>query len=154
MMKRSVLIALGFTALVGCSHTFGPADAAAIRQVISDQQIAWNKGDLKGYMEGYVKSDKLVFTSGGRVRRGWKVTYEKYKKSYQDAGAMGKVTFSNLHIEPLGSDAAVVLGRWEVSGSSKASKGVFTVVFVRRSEGWRVIHDHTSVIAGPAAKPK
>jgi ketosteroid isomerase-like protein len=39
-----------------------------------------------------------------------------------------------------------VLGRWKLAGP-QAAAGVFSVVLEHRPEGWRIIHDHTSVDA-------
>jgi ketosteroid isomerase-like protein len=47
-------------------------------------------------------------------------------------------------ITPLGADGAVVLGTWDLTESPHDGRGVFSVVFERRPEGWRIVHDHTS----------
>ena len=56
---------------------------------------------------------------------------------------MGRLGFEILGVQPVGADGAVVLGRWQLDGPA-AGSGIFSVVVERRSEGWRVIHDHTS----------
>jgi ketosteroid isomerase-like protein len=125
-------------------------DRSAILAVLDDQVAAWNKGDLAGYMNGYAKSDELVFTSGGKVRKGWQVTHDTYLKKYaQDKTAMGTLKFEVLGVQSLGADGAVVLGNWILTGSPSDGRGVFSVVLERRPEGWRVIHDHTSLSAPP-----
>ncbi|MCM2316426.1 MAG: DUF4440 domain-containing protein [Thermoanaerobaculia bacterium] len=117
----------------------------AITSLITAQAEAWNRGDLEGFMDGYLRSDELVFTSGSRIRRGWQVTFDAYKKRYGTAKeTMGKLTFSKLEVHMLGEDAAWVLGRWDLAGPTEASGGIFTLV-MRRVEGkWLVVHDHTS----------
>src|SRR5262245_59856048 len=55
----------------------------AITKVLDDQVVAWNKGDLEGFMAGYWKSDDLTFFSGKDVTKGWDATLERYKKRYQ-----------------------------------------------------------------------
>src|SRR6516162_2267178 len=63
----------------------------AIRKVLEDQAAAWNKGDLEGFMAGYLKSDELTFFSGGKVTKGWQATLDNYRKRYQgDGKEMGK----------------------------------------------------------------
>ena len=54
------------------------ADRDAIRALLDDQKNAWNEGDLEGYMGGYHDSPEIVFTSGGRVRRGYQQSLEAY----------------------------------------------------------------------------
>ena len=58
----------------------------AIRQVLDDQVVAWNKGDLPGFMEGYWQSPDLRFYSGKDVTSGWQATLDRYRKRYQGEG--------------------------------------------------------------------
>ena len=58
---------------------------------------------------------------------------------------MGKLKFSELDITMLGRDAAVVRGRWELTLSDgKKPGGLYTLLFRRFKDGWKIIHDHTS----------
>ena len=117
----------------------------AIRGVLDAQVAAWNRGDLAGFMEGYWKSPDLTFSSGGDQTRGWQATLDRYRKRYQGEGReMGKLSFSGVVIEPLGPDGAFVRGRWQLVRSKDKPGGIFTLVFRRLPEGWRIVHDHTS----------
>src|SRR5205823_6623265 len=121
------------------------APKEAIRKVLDDQALAWNKGDLEGFMAGYWKSPDLTFTYGGDTLRGWQATLERYKKRYQSEGQeMGKLQFSELEIEPLGPDSAFVRGRWQLERTKDKPGGRFTLIFRKLPEGWRIVHDHTS----------
>lgn len=127
---------------------FEEGDRAAITAVIDRQTAAWNRGDLAGYMDGYARTDALIFTSGGNVRRGWQRAFDHYQKRYAtDPAAMGTLALTIDAIDAVGSDGAVVLGRWDLTGSAASGRGVFSLVLERRAEGWRIIHDHTS--SGP-----
>jgi beta-aspartyl-peptidase (threonine type) len=122
-----------------------PTPHDAIRQILDAQAVAWNKGDLDGFMTGYWKSPNLTFTSGKDTVRGWQGTLERYKKRYQSEGQeMGKLTFSEIEIEPLGPDSAFVRGRWQLERSQDKPGGRFTLIFRKLPEGWRIVHDHTS----------
>jgi beta-aspartyl-peptidase (threonine type) len=124
----------------------------AVRQILDDQAAAWNKGDLKGFMGGYWKSEKLTFFSGDKIEHGWQATYERYQKRYQAEGReMGKLTFSELDIQLLGDNSAWVRGRWKLVTSKETPGGLFTLIFKKFPEGWRIVHDHTS--AGPVQNP-
>ena len=64
------------------------ADAGEdIKAVLFAQQAAWNRGDLDGFMAGYVRSDELRFASGGTITYGWQTTLERYRKHYPDKTA-------------------------------------------------------------------
>jgi beta-aspartyl-peptidase (threonine type) len=116
----------------------------AIRRVIDQQQRAWNEGSIERFMDHYLKSDELTFSSGGKTTRGWKATRDRYMARYPDRSAMGTVTFSEIEPFPLGDDAAFVLGRWKLDRSTEPMAGNFTLVFRNTEEGWKIVHDHTS----------
>ncbi len=115
-----------------------------IRALLAGQKQAWNRHDVEGYMSWYWKSDSLLFTSGGKVQRGWQATYEKYMKSYDTGEKMGTLSFSDLEINILSPASAWVFGRWELKRAKDNPKGVFTLILKKFPEGWRIIHDHTS----------
>lgn len=117
---------------------------AAIRKVMDEQIIAWNRGDVEGFMQGYWKSEQLIFVSGDNVRRGWQVVTDNYKKSYNTREKMGVLSFTDLEITILSKDSATVLGRWKVQAQPNDAQGRFTLIFRKFKEGWRIVHDHTS----------
>ncbi len=126
--------------------TSGGETEAAIRAELSAQVLAWNGGDLKGYMQGYWHSPQLTFFGGRHESAGWEAAYQRYRAAYQGKDKdMGKLEFSKLRVEVLAPDAAFVRGVWQLTmkdGSKR--KGLFTVVLKRFDEGWRIIHDHSS----------
>ena len=133
--------------LVALGQSTGAATKeAAIRKVLESQVDAWNRHDLDGFMAGYWNSPDLTFFSGATETQGWQATLERYRKKYQAPGSeMGKLEFSDLQVELLGSQGAFVRGRWRLTLSDgKQPHGLFTLVFREFPEGWRVIHDHTS----------
>ncbi len=127
------------------------AEKKAIQQVLDDQDAAWNRKDLEGFMAGYWKSPDLRFYSGGDVRRGWDETLDRYRKRYQAEGKekMGTLTFSDLEIEVLGPDVAFARGRWQLVMEKEKPGGLFTLLLKKLPEGWRIVHDHTSVPEKP-----
>jgi len=117
---------------------------AQIRSVLRAQQDAWNRGDIDAFMNGYARSRSTIFVSEDTVRRGWETVRDRYRKKYSDRAKMGLLTFSDLEITTLGSDAAVALGRWKLKRAQDQPHGRFTLIFRRLPEGWRIVHDHTS----------
>lgn len=149
--SSALLVTALVTALAGCgAGSFSKKDDSAIRNLLGAQQQAWNSGDLDGYMAGYLKSDELVFTSGGLVRKGWEETYAKYKERYGTSReTMGTLVFDIMSIQALGGGGAVVLGRWKLTDTPEPGEGIFTVALRRTGKGWRIVHDHTSTFSQP-----
>ena len=122
-------------------------DRAAMEDFLTRQQAAWNRGDLDAFVEGYWHSSDLTFSGVNGTVRGYDGVLDRYKKAYADRDAMGQLQFSGVEFRFLGSDAALVLGHWHLTRSKGDIGGVFSLVFQRFPEGWRIIHDHTSTVA-------
>ena len=129
------------------------ADHDAIFAVLTAQQTAWNRGDVDAFLEGYWRSPELTFSGTTGVARGWDGVQARYKKSYPDRAAMGQLDFSGLEFRFLGPDAALVLGKWHLKREKDDIGGVFSLVWQRFPEGWKIVHDHTSAVEPPKAKP-
>lgn len=128
-------------------------DRAAINAVLQAQQAAWNRGDVDAFLVGYWQSPDLTFSGSNGVSRGWDGVLARYKKNYPNREAMGELTFSELESRFLGPDAALVLGRWHLKRDMGDIGGVFTLVWQRFPEGWKIIHDHTSTVSFPQPNP-
>jgi ketosteroid isomerase-like protein len=132
------------------SPGLGQADeegsAEAVRAVLDRQVADWNKGDLDGFLAGYWNSPKVVFQSGGQRYDGWEAMRDRYRRRYQAEGrAMGRLAFSGLDVEPMGPEAVLARGRWQLTMPDGSTPGgLFTVVFRKFPEGWKIVHDHTS----------
>ena len=118
--------------------------SAEIQSVMNAQVLAWNAGDIEGFMKGYWNSDRMKFVSGDNVSRGWQAALERYKKNYDSKAKMGVLTFSDLEVSVLSKDSAVVLGSWSLARKKDNPKGKFTLIFRKFKDGWKIIHDHTS----------
>jgi len=114
-----------------------------IQTVIDRQKILWNEGNIEGFMGFYWKSEKFTFQSGNQRLHGWDALLSRYKKSYSGEN-MGVLDFTDIEIKVLSSDFAYVLGRWKLKLEDTVIEGLFTIIFQRMREGWRIIHDHTS----------
>ncbi|MGB7283224.1 MAG: nuclear transport factor 2 family protein [Candidatus Acidiferrum sp.] len=124
------------------------ADKAAIQAVLNAQQAAWNRGDVDAFLTGYWHSPELTFSGSGGISRGWDGVLARYKKNYPDRAAMGQLDFSELEFRFLGPSAALVLGHWHLKRDKGDIGGVFSLVWQRFPQGWKIIHDHTSAVSG------
>jgi hypothetical protein len=133
--------------------TFSKRDETAILGVLTAQVGAWNRGDLDGFMDGYWRDDKLTFTAGDEVERGWDKTRDRYIKRYKSEGKkMGRLSFSDHEIEGLTPEQALVRGRYLLNRNDELQTGRFTLTFRKFPEGWKITSDHTSAAEKPAEK--
>jgi ketosteroid isomerase-like protein len=152
MLRHSIQLVLFLVLGVGVCVAQGLSAAqihiiqTEVESVLRAQQDAWNRHDLRQFMSGYWNSPQLTFFSGAKEHDGWQATLDRYIATYSSPGhEMGKLEFSNLRIEPLGADAAFVRGSWQLTmPDGKTPHGLFTLVFRRFDDGWKIIHDHTS----------
>lgn len=120
---------------------FTPDDAAAIRAVMAAQEMAWDRADIEGFMQGY--ADTVCFLSPrGRTCGRTEVT-ANYKRSYPDASAMGDLSFGIGEVVPAGADHAWMTGTWRLVRSRDTLSGAFSLLWVKQAQGWRIARDHT-----------
>lgn len=119
-------------------------DEDSVRTVLTSQVIAWNNGDIDGYMRGYWNSDETIFVSGGVVVRGYNQVLSRYKKNYNSGEKMGTLLFDELDVRMITDSTAVAIGRWELTRMNDRPWGRFTLILEKKPEGWRIVHDHTS----------
>jgi hypothetical protein len=89
-----------------------------IMKVLAAQQKCWNAGDIECYMNGYWKSDSLMFIGKNGITYGWNNTLERYKKSYPGKAAMGELSFKIISLNILSDESAFIIGEWKVSRES------------------------------------
>jgi ketosteroid isomerase-like protein len=136
-----LFLLLSLTMIASAQNSKAQTD---IRKVMDEQAVAWNRGDVEGFMQGYWKSEQMVFVSGNNVARGWQAALDRYKKNYDSKAKMGTLSFNDLEITVLSKDSAVVLGSWALKRAGDNPGGKFTLIFRKFKDGWKIIHDHTS----------
>lgn len=148
-MKTHLLLLLFlFTAFAGYAqpskNAYIQKDKKAILQLLEDQRTAWNKADLKGYMQGYWISDSLVFVGKNGPKYGWQTALDNYKKAYPDKAAMGFLTFGIKEVRMIGPHNAFVLGAWHLKREKDEPQGFFTLLLQKIAGEWKVVADHSS----------
>jgi len=127
------------------NQAFTSNDHQLIHELIFKQQESWNKGDLPGFMQGYINSDSLLFISKNGIRKGFNATLSAYQKAYPTDSAMGTLTFKLDRIAPIenGSQSAMACGKWNLGGTAKPAEGYFSLLLKRSGDDWKIIADHT-----------
>jgi uncharacterized protein (TIGR02246 family) len=128
------------------------ADETAIRAVIAGQAMAWNRGDIAAFMQGYEDSPQTTFVGVDAVRKGYQPILERYRKTYATRAQMGTLSFSNIEVRLLAgscgaADYAVVTGNFHLArkqkGKSARDSGIFSLVWHKGPGGWKIVLDHT-----------
>jgi ketosteroid isomerase-like protein len=143
MKKPISLLLLVSLISVAASLSASPEANTEILAVLNTQVAAWNRGDIDGFMDGYVRSDKLEFVSGGKITRGWQTVRDRYHRKYDNAAKMGRLTFSDIQYNSLNAKHVIVLGRWSLRRKNDNPHGSFELIFRLTPAGWRIVHDHT-----------
>ncbi len=132
------------------THAAAPdTEKTAILTVIEQMQSAWNRGDFRGYMQGF-KNPDVVFVSGGRFQNGWQGTLDHYVRDYGSAPeARGQLRFYDIRIELLAPDAAQLISRYELLRPQHPQYGINTRLMRKVNGRWVIALNHVSSTETP-----
>lgn len=116
----------------------------AIRELLGKQEKAWNQGDINAFMEGYWKSDSLLFVGSKGPVYGWEGAKKRYEEAYPSKAIMGKLSFTLIRFKAMGEQHYQVLGKFHLSRAVGDAEGFFTLIFQQIDGKWLIISDHTS----------
>ena len=141
-MKKYVFPLLLLLAVKGSAQQ---TDEQQILKLLEKQAQSWNCGDLKGFMKGYWQNDSLMFIGKNGVTYGYEQTLANYRKNYPDMDDMGELNFTFVKLQPLGTDAYFVVGKWYLKREKKGDVGGhFTLLFRKINNEWVIVADHSS----------
>ncbi|MEJ6764294.1 MAG: YybH family protein [Flavobacteriales bacterium] len=121
-------------------------DSLGIMNVMSLQQDAWNNGDIDSFMQGYLKSEELVFSGKSGPIYGWENTRKRYYSSYPNTQIMGKLNFTVKKIRSISLNSAYLIGEYYLKRSTEDSYGHFTLLWKKVDDNWLIVSDHTSAV--------
>jgi uncharacterized protein (TIGR02246 family) len=120
------------------------ADEAAIRTVIANMEVAWNRGDFAGYMAGF-ENPGVVFVSGGRIQADWQATLDHYVRDYGGAPERrGVLHFYDISVEMLAPDAAMLVSHYRLERPEHAQEGINTRLMRKIDGRWVIALNHVS----------
>jgi len=120
------------------------ADKQAILAVIGRMEAAWNRGDFRGYMEGFANPD-VIFVSRGEFQKDWQGTLDHYIRDYGTSEeTRGKLHFFDIKIEILGPDAAQLISRYQLDRPKQPQDGINTRLMRKRAGKWVIALNHVS----------
>lgn len=142
-MKKSLLLTAFFLPMVFavCAQS---TDEKEILQILREQTLEWNKGDLDNFMKGYWNNDSLMFVGKSGVTYGYQNTLNHYKETYNTADKMGKLAFDILQVKKLSDEYYMVLGKWSLKRNAGDVAGHYTLIFHKINGKWMIVSDHSS----------
>ncbi|HEY2859742.1 MAG TPA: nuclear transport factor 2 family protein [Terracidiphilus sp.] len=151
--KAGLIVLLTFVSCLSWAQAPSPSsDETSVRQAITAQTAAWNRGDIDDFMKAYEDSPDTTFI-GAVVRKGYRPILERYKKGYSTQAQMGTLTFSDIDVRLLASgcgknEIALVTGKFHLQrtekGDATKDDGIFSLVWRKGRSGWKIVLDHTS----------
>lgn len=114
-----------------------------IKKVLHDQALAWSEGNLEKFMEGYWKSDSLMFLGSKGITYGWENTLSNYKKGYPDKSHTGILNFEILHLQKVGKEAYFMMGKFMLTRDVGDTSGYFSLLWKKIDGQWKIVVDHT-----------
>ncbi len=110
-----------------------------------------NAHDVDRHCAVYANEPALLFIANGELIRGWDAYHQRQRQWWRDGRAIGSYEYQGeLAYQPLGKDSglttAIILARARLpNGQLREREVVFTAVWNRRPEGWRITYAHESI---------
>ncbi|MCX8472503.1 MAG: nuclear transport factor 2 family protein [Sediminibacterium sp.] len=142
-MKKIILLWAIFLASTTCTLA-QKNDLDEIRSILDNQVAAWNRGNLKDFMQGYWSNDSLSFVTSKGLLKGYDKLLNHYQQSYPNREKMGNLNFIILKVEKISPEIALVVGNWDVTTNDNHFNGYFSLVFKKINGKWKIILDHSS----------
>lgn len=140
-MKKVLFLLFALPLFCIAQTTEEQEDKAAIAEVLSVQQSAWNNYDIERFMETYWKSDELTFYGSSGVVKGWQNTLDRYKKSYPSKDHFGHLEFVTNDISKINDGAYTVMGEYHLTRPVGNLHGIFMLVLKKVDGDWKIIAD-------------
>ncbi|GEQ84508.1 periplasmic L-asparaginase [Patiriisocius marinistellae] len=144
-MKNILFICcIAFFTSCAAQKTTPKQDKAAILEVMKYQEVAWSQNDLKGFMQGYWKSDSLKFYGSRGLTKGWQQTLDNYIKGYPTKEHSGTLNFTIDDISQIETNSYWVMGRYFLKRKIGDANGNFMIVFKKINGEWKIVADMSS----------
>jgi hypothetical protein len=159
-MRRPLLLAFAFAAVVGCQAQTGANLTVAQQRAVADslKRLVVNAYDLskpdpvKSLMSLYPDSGRVISASGGvvtttrpQLEQGIKAFWTYVGQNMKNP----KWEWTSMNVDVLAPDAAVMTTTYRVphqtpTGMNHVIGGAWTAVFQKRGGRWVIIQEHLS----------
>ncbi len=142
---KKFFLAFSLLSFAGCasSNRIQSDPSVTLIGLMNTSAEDWNRGDLDRFMSLYDTAATFM-TGTGPV--GIEATRANYQKVFfKGDKPIQNLRYEELVIRPLGNDHALLTGKFVFYGNGLADRtGRYTLVFIKRTTGWKMLHDHSS----------
>jgi ketosteroid isomerase-like protein len=130
-----------------------PETATFLRQVaplLAEMEASANRHDTDRHLAAYSRDPALIFIFNGEIIRGWDTLRERQREWWHDGNAAGTYEYigeplGELLGKDLGLTTSLIAARANLpDGQIRERRLVFSALWSRRLEGWRIIYAHES----------
>ena len=143
-MIRIIIFFILITTNIISSQNIAEKDSLKILNVLETQRQAWNNFDIDEFMQGYLKSNKLVFSGSNGPIFGWNFVKDRYLSTYSSNELMGYLDFEINDLFLISKKVAILLGKFNIKRDNENLSGYFTLIFKKIKGNWYIVSDHTS----------
>lgn len=146
MIRTALLLALALPAAAHAETAVpnAAAEKKAIVAVIETMEASWNRGDYRGYMQGF-QNPGVVFVSRGKIQADWQATLDHYVRDYgADPAKRGSLHFYDVRIEMLAPDAAQLISHYDLTRPEHSQHGINTRLMRKVGGKWVIALNHVS----------
>ncbi len=147
MIRLLILSLVFFISIIGCQQSDDAYKFQVEREItdlLEEQRMAWNDGDLEAFVSYYLPGQELRFTTSSGILKGSDELQKRYEMAYPDKDRRGMLDFQIHELRVLNSDYAVAIGKWTLERDDDRPSGYFTLIWERTPDGWKIAIDHTS----------
>lgn len=114
-----------------------------IKRLMQQSATDWNNANLDGFMALYDTAATFMFSTGPVGLDKMRANYER--GFFKGGKPIQQLRFEDLEVRMLGTDHALLTGKFILWGNNLPDrKGIYSLVFVKRNGGWKILHDHSS----------
>jgi len=145
-MKKYLLLIMLPVLLLSCASSKDGSKAFNDNEIVAlmhQSSRDWNAGNLDAFMTLYDTASTFMLSKGPVGLTGMRENYQK--GFFNGDKPKQNLRYEDLVVRPLGNDHALLTGRFVLSGNDLPERtGIYTLVFVRRGNTWKILHDHSS----------
>jgi ketosteroid isomerase-like protein len=121
-----------------------------VEGMLEESAGEWNRGDFTGFMDDYVQSEHTTYIGGGGLLTGYESIRARYAPLFEPGAQRDSLRFEDVRVRRLAAVEAIATARWILHRNGTVTgSGPFTLVLRHTSDGWKIIHDHSSSDPSP-----